>query len=74
LASVVKGVAALLVETKSRVPSDFFTNQAQPEPNVPTAHFVNSSLNLSKEPNFALMASANAPVGAPPPFGFKPIQ
>ena len=60
---VVSGVAAFEVDTRSSEPSVFLTSQAQPEPNVPTATFVNSSLNLSNEPHLALIASARAPVG-----------
>src|SRR5579863_5311631 len=73
-ASVVSGVAALLVDTISTVPSVFFTSHVQPEPNVPVATFANSSLNLSNEPYLALIASASAPVGAPPPFGDRLFQ
>src|ERR1700761_6745428 len=73
-ASVVSGVAALLVDTRSSEPSAFFTSHAQPEPNVPIAVLANSSLNLSNEPHLALIASANAPVGAPPPCGDRLFQ
>ena len=59
--------------TNAKLPSAFFTNQAQPEPKVVTAHLVNSSLNFAKEPNVVLIASANAPVGSPPPFGDQAI-
>ena len=61
----------MLVLTNAKLPSAFFTNQAQPEPKVVTAHLVNSSLNFAKEPNEVLIAFANAPVGSPPPFGVK---
>ena len=44
-------------------------SQAQPLPKRPTPAFFISSLNLSKPPNDELIASAIAPVGAPPPPG-----
>src|SRR5450631_2020849 len=71
---VVNGQPALLVLTNAKLPSAFFINQAQPEPNVVTAHLVNSSLNFAKEPKVVLIAFANAPVGSPPPFGVKLFQ
>jgi len=71
---VVSGVAALEVLTISSEPSAFLTNHVQLEPKLPMLDLVNASLKASNEPHFALMASANAPVGTPPPFGFKPFQ
>ena len=44
-------------------------SHAQPLPKRPTPAFLNSSLNLSKLPNADLIASAIAPLGAPPAFG-----
>src|SRR5687768_5183545 len=58
----------------STEPSAFFTSQVQPEPKLPMADLLNSSLNLSNEPHLALIASATAPLGAPPPFGFMQFQ
>src|SRR5690606_28215437 len=52
----------------------FTTNQAQPEPKRVVAAFANSSLNASKLPNLLLIASANSPAGAPPPFGERIVQ
>src|SRR5690606_27502261 len=74
LSSVVSGVPALLVLTMSTEPSGFFTSQVQPEPKLPTAALLNSSLNFSKEPHFLLIASASAPLGAPPPLGDMEFQ
>jgi hypothetical protein len=54
----------------STLPSAFFTSQVQPEPKLPAAEAANFSLNASNEPNAALMASASAPLGAPPPAGY----
>ena len=71
---MVNGVAAFEVDTKSNSPDGVLTNHAQPEPNVVTAHLLNASLNASNEPHLALIASANAPVGAPPPLGFMLFQ
>ena len=70
----VSGVAALLVLTSPSEPSGRATSQAQPEPNVPTAVFVNSSLNCANEPNAFLIASASLPVGSPPPLGESEFQ
>ena len=42
---------------------------AQPLPKRPIAAFLNSSFSESKPPNETLIASAIAPLGAPPPFG-----
>ncbi len=63
-----------MVLARPRLPSDFLTSQAQPEPKVPMAVLVNSSLNLSNEPKEALMASARVPVGWPPAFGARQFQ
>src|SRR5690606_1469515 len=71
---VVSGVPALLVLTMSTEPSDFLTSQVQPEPKLPTALAEKASLNLSKLPHFLLMASASAPLGAPPPCGDRQDQ
>jgi len=60
--SCVNGQPALLVLTNAKLPSAFFTNHAQPEPKVVTAHLVNSSLNFAKEPNVALIASLIRPL------------
>ncbi len=43
--------------------------QAQPLPNRVVAAFLNSSFSLSRLPNELVIASAIAPVGAPPAFG-----
>jgi hypothetical protein len=52
----------------------FLTSQVQPEPKLPTAEAWKAFLNSSKLPHLALMASARAPVGAPPPLGFMQFQ
>src|SRR5260363_193366 len=51
LAAVVSGVPALLVDARSSEPSACLTSQAQPEPKVPSASFVNASLKLSYAPH-----------------------
>ena len=43
-----------------------FISHTQPEPKRPAAAAANCSLNLSRSPNDALMASASLPLGAPP--------
>src|SRR5215218_7285658 len=45
------------------------TSHTHPEPNRATPAALNASLNFSKSPNDALIASASLPVGPPPPFG-----
>ena len=70
----VNGQPALLVLTSSRLPSEFFTNQAQPDPNVVTAHLVNASLKSANDPKLEIIASARAPSGSPPPLGDKLFQ
>ena len=62
---MVKGVAALLVETKSNSPAGVFTNHAQPEPNVPAAQALKASWKAAKLPHLASMAAANSPLGLP---------
>ena len=47
LASEVSGVPAPVVLTMSSVPSAFLTSQVQPDPKLPTALFVNASLNAA---------------------------
>src|SRR6476660_1804106 len=47
-------------------PDPVFSNQAQPDPNRPTAAAENFSLNASNDPNTALIAEARLPTGAPP--------
>src|SRR5690625_6215805 len=64
------GLSWLGVEVTSSSPWRFSTSHAQPEPNRVLAAFENSSLNLSKDPKVLSMASANAPLGLPPPFFF----
>ena len=53
-----------LLSTVSFVP--LLMTQAQPLPNRPIAAFFSSSFSLSKLPKDEVMASATAPVGAPP--------
>src|SRR5512135_3000614 len=74
LSALVRGVAALLVLTMSTLPAAFFTSQVQPEPKLPTALLTKASLKASKLPHLAVMASARAPAGAPPPLGFMLLQ
>jgi 1,4-alpha-glucan branching enzyme len=50
------------------------TSQAQPEPKRVAPALANSSLNLSKPPNVALIASASLPFGAPPLPGPRIVQ
>ena len=52
----------------------FTASHAQPEPNRVVAALANSSLKASKLPNLLLIASANSPDGAPPPFGERIVQ
>src|SRR5690606_38496594 len=70
----VSGVCALLVLTIATLPSAFFTSQVHAEPKLLMAELVNSSLNLSNEPNALLIASPTAPVAAPPPLGLRQFQ
>jgi hypothetical protein len=70
----VSGLPALEVLTMSTPPSAVFTSQVQPEPKLVAADWLKASLNSSKEPNLALMASARAPLGSPPPFGLRQFQ
>jgi len=70
----VSGVPAAPVFTMSTLPSGFFTSHVQPEPKLPTADFWNASLKAPNEPHLALMASASAPLGSPPPAGFMQLQ
>src|SRR5512147_2327643 len=72
--AVVSGVPALLVLTRSTVPSGFFTSQVQPEPKLPTALLANASLKAANEPHFFATAAASAPDGSPPPPGFMLLQ
>ena len=72
--SSVSGVAAFDVLTIARLPSAFFTNQVQLEPKLLIALSVNFALNYANEPKLAMIASANAPVGSPPPLGLKLFQ
>ena len=57
-----------------RVPSGRWTSQAQPEPKVPTAAWLNFSLNSAKEPKAVRIASASLPAGSPPPLGESEFQ
>jgi hypothetical protein len=68
------GVAAFEVFTMSKEPSAFLTNQVQLEPKLLTALSLNLAWNSAKDPNAALIASAIAPVGSPPPFGLRLFQ
>ena len=72
--SSVIGVPALDVLTISKEPSANLTNQVQLEPKLLTALSLKAAWNASKEPHFALIASATAPVGAPPPCGLREFQ
>jgi len=56
------------------LPTVSSTSHVQPEPKLPTALAVNSSLNLAKLPKDFLIASASFPFGSPPPFGDKQSQ
>src|SRR5271169_3344801 len=60
--------------TMSTEPSTFFTSQVQPDPKLPTAEVWNAFLKSSKLPHFLAIASASAPLGAPPPLGFMLFQ
>ncbi|KDC07496.1 ABC transporter, solute-binding domain protein [Bordetella bronchiseptica E012] len=52
----------------------FLTSQVQPEPKLPAADLLKASLKASTLPHLALMASASAPVGSPPPLGDRLFQ
>ena len=67
------GLSWLAVETISSLPL-LTTSQAQPLPKRPRPAASNFSLNASKLPNAALMASASVPVGAPPALGAMSVQ
>ena len=67
-------LSALLVLSIDSEPSGFFTSHAQPEPKVVTAVAVNFSLNCANDQKVWLIASANAPVGSPPPLGARQFQ
>ena len=67
----INGLSWLAVLVTANFPSLVTTSQAQPLPNCPAAASVNCFCKLSNEPNSAVMASARAPVGVPPPFGFE---
>jgi len=62
------------VLTIAKEPSAFLTNHVQLEPKLLIALAVNAALNSAKEPKLALIASAKAPVGSPPPLGLKLFQ
>src|SRR5262249_2484359 len=49
-------------------------NQAQPDPNRPTAAAANFSLNPANPPNALLIAAARFPTGSPPAFGPRIVQ
>jgi hypothetical protein len=70
----VSGQPALLVCTISSLPALFFTSQAQPEPNWPTAAALNFSLKDDTLPNASSMAARSAPDGSSPPGGFMLCQ
>jgi len=67
----IKGLSWFAVLVTASLPSLVTTNHAQPLPNSPAAASVSCFCKLSNEPNSAVMASAKAPFGVSPPFGFK---
>ncbi len=74
MSPVVRGVPAAPMLTMSTEPSAFLTSQVQAEPKLPTAEAWKAFLKSSKEPHLALIASASAPLGSPPPLGFMLFQ
>ena len=68
------GVPALLVCSTASEPSGFLTSQAHPEPNCVMAALVSFSLKAAKDVKFLAMASARAPLGSPPPLGYRQFQ
>ncbi|OFA30079.1 hypothetical protein BAE46_12785 [Glaciecola punicea] len=65
---------ALLVFIISKLPSAAFINHVQLEPKLLTALSLKAALKSAKEPHFAFIASASAPLGSPPPLGLKLFQ
>ena len=65
------GLAALEVQTMSRVPSAFFTSQDQPEPKKETVLLEKSSMKASTEPHLASMAVFKGPSSSLLPLGHK---
>jgi len=73
-ANDISGLSWLGVEHTSNPPDLLTISQAQPDPNRVLAAAENLSLNASNEPKVLLIASARAPVGAPPPLGDMMVQ
>ncbi len=69
--SVVRGVAALLVDVMLIDPSGFFTNQVHPEPKVPRAILLNSAMNASSDPQVFTIADLRSPSSFAEPVGAK---
>jgi hypothetical protein len=55
-------------------PLAFLTSHAQPEPKWDTAALLKLSLNATKLPNAASIASATSEGGSPPPDGLRLFQ
>ena len=68
-----RGRSALPVLVTLRVPPST-TSQAQPLPNWVAPAVLNCSTKASKLPKSALIFSARAPLGWPPPPGFMHCQ
>ncbi len=60
--------------TRSFLEAGSKPSQPQPDPCTATVAAVIFSLNASKEPKSRLIASANGPLGSPPPLGHKLFQ
>ena len=71
--SSVIGVSAPMVLVTLR-PEGVHTSQAHPEPKAVLPAFSNSVRNAAYDPKDALMRSATAPVGSPPPPFFMHSQ
>src|SRR5690349_20300621 len=65
----ISGLSWLGVLVTSRLPSLLATTHDQPEPKRPAPALLTASLRPSTPPNLLLIASASAPLGAPPPLG-----
>ena len=70
----VMGVPALFVTSMPTEQSLFFISHTHPDPKRVTAFWVKVFLKSSKVSKADLIASARAPVGSPPPPGFRLFQ
>src|SRR5271155_3916130 len=70
----VSGLSWLAVETMESLPPPFLMSHTHPEPKRLRPASLKALVKSSKVPKLELMASAMAPVGLPPPFGFMLAQ